>query len=128
MAINDALPGVEVTIEADCVALKEYKDNDDDEANDATLTRYIEAQSGQEFLVKCKVGRGCVRRGDAIAFDIFADGKMVDCLMIPALEVQTQPCTMETLGLDLPNGMLRKFCFSSLETGERSCHSRTNSC
>lgn len=53
MAIADSLPGVKIEVIVDGSALKEYEEPDaeDNEDEQGTVTRYIEAESAKVFAV-----------------------------------------------------------------------------
>ncbi|KAK3706739.1 hypothetical protein LTR37_012584 [Vermiconidia calcicola] len=77
MAIIDDLPGVRVEIMVDGNVLKEYEDHDLEE-DERTITRYVEAVSGQVFAVAVTLPPDCQFKGDFIVFRIHTDGKRVD--------------------------------------------------
>jgi len=60
MAIHPLFPGIEVTVEVDNIALREYEDSSDNGANsDTTIIRYVESQSGKQFAIVLSYEHGC---------------------------------------------------------------------
>lgn len=75
MAILEPHPGVNISVICNGAALHEYDDEDED-AQPATATKYVEAESGAEFGVQWELQRhgrsmpscssaGWIRRGSA---------------------------------------------------------------
>ncbi|KAF2160292.1 hypothetical protein M409DRAFT_29147 [Zasmidium cellare ATCC 36951] len=75
MAVTEDFPGIEVTVEVDGVALKEYEDKDEAEPA-KTVTRYIEAAHGKNFTVTVKMSKGFRLRNNALSFQVYADGNL----------------------------------------------------
>ena len=116
MAIIDDLPGVVIEIIVKGTALKEYEDDELDE-DERTVTRYIEAVSGQEFAVRIKRLPNCEFKGDCISFTITADGQDVD---FPLLSKTKGRHTHLSEGKEEAGGYERKYRFADLETGEKA--------
>ncbi|KAF3035384.1 hypothetical protein E8E11_003543 [Didymella keratinophila] len=55
MAILPSHPGINITVKCNGVSLQEYDDNDADDQDDRTASKYIEAISGEEFIVQAKI-------------------------------------------------------------------------
>lgn len=116
MAIIDVLPGVEVTIVCDGEPIKEHTDEDLEE-EPRTVIRYVEAKSDQNFGVSIKVKQGTTFLGETLAFEIKVDGGFIvhptvskpNCLRRDYIAIRE--------GQPLPNGKVRPFQFTSLETG-----------
>lgn len=52
MAIVSSIKGIEVTVEVDGTALKEYADPlEEDHESDSEVIRYVEAQAGKNFSI-----------------------------------------------------------------------------
>lgn len=112
MAILDDLPGVEVDIIVNGEALKQYEDTELQE-DKRTVTRYIEAVAGQVFAVRTTLSPDFKFRGDSLSVQVFADGKKVDCV---CMTEDNKEYSSE--GMDVSPGLICKFRFSNLETGE----------
>ncbi|KAK5127456.1 hypothetical protein LTR85_006795 [Meristemomyces frigidus] len=115
MAVHDELPGVQITIIADGQPLHEYQDTDIDE-DDKTVTRYIKADSDQEFKIKVELGKNTVFKGDCLSFQVFVDGTQVDDLLPSKSQALEGGLTQYSEGVDLPNNQIRKYRFASVET------------
>lgn len=117
MAINDVLPGVEVTIAVDGQPLREYIDANQEE-DDKTVTRYIEAKAGQKFSVVMKTSRNVKFLGDILTFCISIDGQRVDKSTRGKAEVLAQAFKVNiSEGLRVSPTKLLPYCFANLETG-----------
>ena len=127
MAVTDALHGVRVSIMAGDTVLKEYDDRDDEEPDGRTVTRYVEAKSDQEFRIECEVEQGLIKKkrpkrrntpGNCLGIKIYVDGNRVDQFIVMRNDVADSAYLTESLGLDQPGGLVQKYRFSTLETGE----------
>ena len=114
MAIIDILPGVQVEITVHGSALKEYADPDLEE-EDRSVTRYVEAMSGQTFEIVFTVLPNFEFKGDCIGFIVVADGLRVSGRMISKDSEKRQT---KSLGYDRNRGELQRFRFASIETGK----------
>ncbi|EME38589.1 hypothetical protein DOTSEDRAFT_29615 [Dothistroma septosporum NZE10] len=112
MAIIDNLPGVEVTVVAGGTALEEYIDKDTEE-KPRTITRYVEAVSGQHFEVHINVAQGTKIKGDDLRFDIYMDGTRVDGPILSKSDIR-QGSAHKISAERVFSG--DKYCFSTLET------------
>ena len=113
MAISDILPGVKIEIIVNGAALKEYED---DTVNDEerTVTRYVEAASGQVFEVLIEVSPAFKFEGERVRFQIHADGVCVDS---PLIAKSAFNVTRLSEGREVAGGKVKRYRFASLETG-----------
>ena len=111
MAITDTAPGLEVTILVDGKPLKEYR-NADDPDEEGTITRWIEAADGKNFVVHIKAGKNFKYKAEVLGCTIYTDGNRVSS---PLIRPSESSATRE--GCHLPGDRLAKFRFSDLETG-----------
>ena len=116
MAINDAIPGLEVTITHEDEALTEYDDNAVTEEA-LTTTRYIESQSGQTFAVRFEVEEGTRFRGDCLACEITIDGSSVDTPLLEKSKCRDRALVSTRKGCRTRTGKMKSFMFSGLEVG-----------
>lgn len=115
MAISDSLPGVAIEILVDGRALKEYEDQDAEEDREQdTVIRYIEAQSGKLFAVSIELLDEFEFDGTCIAFDIYVDGTFVHG---PIIREFKDPRSRISEGRRIDVGKMRKYRFTTLETG-----------
>lgn len=115
MAVIDVLPGVNVCIEIDEQALKEYEDTDEEDPSE-TVTRYVEAQSKKVFKIKCAVERDAkCFQGTDLAFYVTADGTYAAGALIPKSECQGAPYVRYIEGLRRSEHTVQPFVFSELE-------------
>ncbi|KAK0247167.1 hypothetical protein LTS09_017689 [Friedmanniomyces endolithicus] len=78
MVAVDLLPGIDISITVAGQALTEHEDHDE-EQQDRTAIRYIEAVSGQIFEVRIAAQKGFRSGGDVLSFQVHVDGsKVVD--------------------------------------------------
>lgn len=120
MAINEALPGVEITITVAGQPLQEYTEADVDE-EPGTVTRYIEATSGQVFEIKVKVDRNAVLKGSHLEFQFYVDGKWIDGVLENRVH---RPYSCK--GCEIASGVMRLCRFDVLETGMWKPHLRVD--
>lgn len=114
MAIIDDLPGVKIEVTVEGVAREEHTDPDVAE-DERTITRYIEAATGQEFVVNIELLPDFEFKGTCVAFEVSIDGRQVDS---PTLTKSSTFRTISSKGVELAGGMIRKYRFADLETGE----------
>jgi hypothetical protein len=114
MAISDDLPGIKVEVVVGGTAFTEYDHDDTGEVR--TVTKYIEATSGRIFVVSIELLPSFKFKADCIAFDIEADGMMMDRPII----LKTDKGRFRVVkGRRMSDTKVEKFQFSSLHTGER---------
>ncbi|KAH9881529.1 hypothetical protein IAQ61_000255 [Plenodomus lingam] len=114
MAVTKAHPGVKAHIIVNGTRLVEF-DDDDAEAGDNRVSKYVECQSGAEFEVLCKVSRPWPRCD--LALHVYCDGKWAAGRLICKKD-QNGKAVSETInghnyGRD-NDWHLEKFCFSEL--------------
>jgi hypothetical protein len=117
MAVTEALPGVEVTIEINGQALPELTDTDL-EVEPKTMTRYVEAQSDTEFAVRIKVNPNTIFKSDCLRARISVDGTWADSPIFLKEDLGNSYFNRLKQGMSLPGGNMRPFRFSALETGQ----------
>lgn len=111
MAINEALPGAEVTITVAGQPLQEYTEADVDE-EPKTVTRYVEATSGHVFEVAIKLVANTIFKGECLSFIVRVDGKTVS---VPLITPRRR--SENVRGVLVPNGLIRLLRFEALESG-----------
>lgn len=116
MAISDDLPGFEVTISVNGEALKEYTDSTLQE-EERTVTRYIEAVSGREFSVSLKAKKGTHFQGTCLACSLSVDGHWIQTPLLHKSDCRKADLSETVEGSRPGAGMVRRFCFSAIETG-----------
>lgn len=119
MAITGAAPGISAIILVDGEPLKEYIDNTIEDGDD-TVTRFVEALSDKNFRILLQVEKGTEITRAAVSFAIFVDGESLANPFIPTSWFQSSNGTSIIEGKELPNGMIQKLKFITLETGHRS--------
>ncbi|KXT00142.1 hypothetical protein AC578_3286 [Pseudocercospora eumusae] len=121
MAITKALPGVVVSVLVNGAALQEYADSEvEDDAR--TVTRYVEATSGQTFAISCETPSNFEFAGNCISYNIHMDGKRVDSHLVLAKNVHPNGSLGVRKGITLDKDTMRKFCFAKLRTSEGEMH------
>lgn len=120
MAVSDVLPGVEVTIVSGNAKLKEYEDDDIElEGQERTITRYVEAVSGQEFEIHWRVDESVEFLGDCMTFHIYVDGQRVMKRYTTDREVERRGFSLKRCkGYEVSATETRRFCFAGLDIGE----------
>jgi hypothetical protein len=118
----------ECTIEINGVAVQEYEDEEAGQANTTTvLTKYIEVVSGANFSIVSTIQPGWTMHADCASFELFLDGKLVACWMLPkesydgSRAVKTRKCGVTSgSGGDF---LERKFKFAdiTISTSEKYC-------
>lgn len=113
MAINDILPGVTVEVTVNDLALREHQDHDLEE-EDRTVTRYIEATSGQVFAIRLHLDPSFAFLSNCLVCEVSVDGGAVES---PILR-EGKPRTRTSQGRTSECGKrVSKYRFTSLETG-----------
>ena len=116
MAIIKDLPGVKIEIAANGVALKEHQDTEIAE-EERTVTRYIEAVSGQIFAVSIQLLPQFQFKGNCVFFQIYADGTWADG---PVINKGEHGLVRLSEGKDTADGKVRRYQFANLERGNVS--------
>lgn len=116
MAVIEALPGVEVTIEVDGQPLREYSDADSDEAeNPRTVIRYVEDQNDQVFRIACTVTPRFKFEGDLVCFPSRVDGQEFHSKVIKERHVLESSKTVYREGYRPTQESLKRFTFNAIE-------------
>ncbi|KAK4575240.1 hypothetical protein LTR86_001092 [Recurvomyces mirabilis] len=110
MAIVDTAPALEVSILVDGKPLKEHRD-DDDPDEEGTVTRWVEAVNGKNFVVQINAGTAFEYKAERLECAIYMDGNRVSGPV-----VSPGKSTMTSTGRVLPGELLEKYRFSDLET------------
>ena len=116
MAINDIMPGVKVEVFVNGQALTEHTDKDLDN-DERTITRYIEAISGEEFEIRVELDEEFKFKGNCLSWDVFADGQLLTEHTVRA--ASKKRCGISD-SINDGDGTKRAFRFASLETGKYS--------
>ncbi|GAB7364863.1 hypothetical protein MBLNU230_g5655t1 [Neophaeotheca triangularis] len=111
MAIIDAAPGIEVTVEIDGLHLEEYRDDDLTE-DPLTANRYIQAHSRKTFLVRVNVYPGALMYGNCIQAELTVDGNRVGKVNLH------EDCTRIFTGVRISDSHRKLFVFSELDFTE----------
>lgn len=117
MAISDQLPGLEVTVTQNGQAIHEHI-YDEVVEEPRTKTRYIEAQSGQNFEICLRLAQGTNFQGDSLECRIFVDGTWVRTPLLLKRDTRFAALVEVTEGVKAQQDLLlRKFRFAGLQTG-----------
>jgi hypothetical protein len=119
MAVLDYVPGVKVEIIVNGRPLQEYADQDHGETSPTTMTRFVEAQSGQEFAIRYTITRPFPKY--PVRFDILLDGQWVPGAYVDKKDASGTSLTHLIEGFrsfDGDKAFLHKFFFSELTIGE----------
>ncbi|KAK5171285.1 uncharacterized protein LTR77_004429 [Saxophila tyrrhenica] len=109
MVRSNDIPGLVVEVTVGGEALREYQ-KDDLEDVARTTTRYIEAVTGQEFVVSIKLLEDFKFMGNCLAAKVYADGTMLtSALMCYELDVR------EVEGIEIGDDTVRKASFADVE-------------
>lgn len=114
MAINEALPGVEVDITVDDEPLHEHIEAGFKEES-KTVTRYVQAKSDQKFAVRIKLAKGTRMKGHCLVFEIYVDGKLAHDPLVDWYNVRDRSHTRIVRGHYLSPSIVQPFRFESLE-------------
>ncbi|CAK1363012.1 hypothetical protein CB0940_04852 [Cercospora beticola] len=114
MAINDAVPGVEIAITVDGKSLQEYTEAGFEE-EPKTVTRYVEAKSNQNFAISIKTTKGTHMKGDCLCFEVYVDGQRVIQPIVTSKSVRYRSLTRVVEGHMPSATTVRSFRFDSLE-------------
>lgn len=119
MAIHPEFPGVEVTIEVDGVALREYA-SDEDQQPQVTTTCYVESQAGKNFIVMLKFPEDFAQMQQSdIEAILTVDGQRMRSLVIHgAKNGRGQKSWDGVRDKEGETCLLRKFMFAPLNMGE----------
>ncbi len=118
MAIIKGVEGIEVTLSVDGKDLNEYVDeNNRDE--EKTVSRYVEAVSGKDFAVRCRISREAKFEGDSISFKVHADGKKMRGIYMHHRRLKGK-AAIERLVEDVrvASNLYQKLVFSEIHTSE----------
>ncbi|KAI5359905.1 hypothetical protein Slin14017_G094660 [Septoria linicola] len=113
MAVNDALPGAEVTIEVNGQALEELTEVDADESP-KTITRYLCVTSGQLFTIRYSVKKGVKCLGDRLHFQLDMDGVRIPSSSMYSSSIAQKGCVRVMEGLTLSGNRLQRFRFDAV--------------
>ena len=117
MAIVNDEDGIEVRILCDGQSLHEY-DDPDLEKIPSTTTRFVVAETGRAFVVRCTVKTGVRFRGNAIVCEVFMDGRKVAGTLINDADCEREDCVRDIIGARTSPTTKRPFLFSDLLISE----------
>lgn len=127
MAIIDGVPGLEVQILVDGEPLIEYDDEDEPGVHDGsgrkTISKFVEARSGAEFVIKCSFDAVNPYKTNDLQIAVYIDGKYMDDRVLYARQIQA-PYISRLSGHRYRTGsqfFQRKFSFSELSIGRPTC-------
>lgn len=136
MAIIDLIPGLEISIAVDGIALPEYEDEIDEDGmrgpqHRPVARRYVESSSDKEFAIQLKLHDPYRMEFDSLLFYISIDGKPMAKPVISKdqyplffrgdIVKKTIKRTVEgatVSGDEMDQYRLRKFRFSKIEMSE----------
>ncbi|KAK4891814.1 hypothetical protein LTR27_009666 [Elasticomyces elasticus] len=122
MVAVDLLAGLDVCIKVNGQALAEYEDRDE-EAEDRTIVRYVEAVSGQVFSIQATARAGFRSAGDAVSFRIHVDGsECVDAPMISNDRSRFMTSSAVSTGLRSGENRVSLYQFAPLQTISEASH------
>lgn len=116
MVISDDLPGVQIELVVEGVALKEYEESEPEEC-ERTVTRYVEAASGATFAIKASILPGFEFKGQCLELSFFTDGDWTDAIIIDKYD---EDKSYLSEGMEGGEGSIYKYRFASIETGKSS--------
>ncbi|GAB7364864.1 hypothetical protein MBLNU230_g5656t1 [Neophaeotheca triangularis] len=114
MAVTDALPGVEVTVEVDGQPLKEFTDQELEE-EPRTITRYVEAVSGKRFILKVEVNKHAKFHGNNYRVSVEVDGHSAQQRLINKPKKSGTPIMASIEGFLVSGTEVKEFMFSGLD-------------
>lgn len=133
MAILDALPGVEVTIESQGNGLPEYADDSEwaqwtsrEDYNvraDKWMSTYVECVSDAEFQLKCSIKPPYKMDTEALSFNVSVDGQSIVKVWLTKNSGPVQSETVATsYELAGPHEAIRKALkFASIQKRNSPC-------
>lgn len=117
MAIIQDLPGVDVSIMVDGKPLKEYKESADTSAGNEEV-HYVQSVTGQTFSIQCKIQKGTKIKGDALTFDVYADGVLIDRPFVQSRYFAYSDAIRPIEGHIVQGGKVQRLRFSNLRKGK----------
>jgi hypothetical protein len=114
MAIIEGEDGIEVQILCDGQPLHEYEDADLGKIP-GTTTKFIVAETGRAFVIRCIGKAGFRFRGNAIICYAFIDGKQVSGKFIKVDDCKLENCVRDVTGARTSPTTAVEFLFSDLE-------------
>ena len=112
MVVSEDVPGFQVSVTVDGVALAEYQDQHHQE-NKRTTTRYVEAKTGQEFAVAMRCLPDFEYKGDCLSASVYADGTFLTSAVMRWKEE-----TREVHGVESGAPTVKRARFADVEIGE----------
>jgi hypothetical protein len=117
MAVIDGEDGIEVQILCDGQPLHEYEDSDVGKIP-GTTTKYVVAETGCAFVIRCTFKTEFRFRGNAVICEVLIDGKKVTGKLVPVAECKLQNCVCDLTGARTSPTTIRSFTFSDLIISE----------
>ena len=114
MAPIEELPAVAVNITVNGTPLREYDGTNDVGGDERTVTKYVEAASGQSFAVSIKLLPEFKFKGGCFVFEIYADGELMSK---PMFIKQRKQRSIVVKGRPAAHDKIEKFKFAEVETG-----------
>ena len=116
MAISKDLPGVAVIITTGGRDLREYSCIKL-EPEDRTVDRLVAATTNQIFTIECTADENTKFHGSFLFFVIHVDGQEIDSQAVKKPSAHVKLATTSSLGLYDTVDTLRRYRFTSVETG-----------
>ena len=117
------LKELKACIEVKGQALTEYDDDSDEVAPPDSVTKYIAAVSGAEFVVRCGVEDKSLAGCEGIAFDLYLDGQCLTNVVYKKENWSRSTWQDGVIKRVKPNSnswCIQKFMFSELNLSESS--------
>lgn len=117
MTITSKIPRITTEVLVDSVALPQYEDEEENHASVAMVTKYIEAKSGADFVIRYSFEE---KPQYDVRVDVHLDGKWA-ASKLALLKAFRNGALQQTIdGVKSNNGgrwVLAKFSFTDLKTG-----------
>lgn len=120
MAITKAHPSIKVEVISQGAPLREY-DDDEGETSSATVTKYIEAQSGADFAVHFELQRPFPVH--PVKLKLYLDGRPTDSRIVSSVQYAKTESklsrTLDSVSSKVAEGqrVVQRHCFSKLTVG-----------
>lgn len=122
MAVFPTIQGLQVQIECNRMALKEYSTDKDEEKEPNTITKYVESKSGQKFTIHWHTSGSFKYADQSFIVYIILDGESVDNYIYFAPTMRSASEQIDSVRINVFGEHIKKlFVFTDLLTSESSC-------
>ncbi|KAF7195948.1 hypothetical protein HII31_02710 [Pseudocercospora fuligena] len=97
--------------------LKEYKESADTSAGNEEF-HYVQSITGQTFSIQCRIQVGTKIKGDALTFDVYADGALIDRPFVQSTYFAYSDAIRPIEGHIVQGGKVQRLRFSNLRKVE----------